>query len=258
MKTLQLCTFVVLCTLLLQGAFASTPVFQQTQVETQDNPFLSRAKPIDVTKMSSKNILDHFGLGHAVPFFTDMLDHADDMFKFATRDQHFVMVNRVLGALKNAFLNTIKLVQKAPVPLPQVIDKDMIDQVAEVMERQFHDLIQKDPDVDLGQVEPFFRTYADHFFLAMRNGYKTLFDMGISLTWTIVYMATGYIEKLDTEVLNRDMFKDVLDVPEHLKQFLYDNLAEVMTSSYGHFIQMGAAFLSTINLKKLMAGKFDL
>lgn len=228
------------------------------ELEKSNNPFASHGKPFEAARMSPKEILDHYGLGNAVPFFTEMLDHADHMFKYATRDQHFTMVNRVLGALKNAFLSTVRLVQKAPVPLPQVINKDMIDQVAEVMEQQFHDMLQKDPDVDLAQIEPFFRTYADHFFLAMRNGYKTLFDMGISLTWTIVYMIVPFIEKLDTEIINRSMFKDVLDVPDHLKKFLDDTLAEIMTSDYAHFVQMAAAFLSTIDMKKLMTRKDEL
>jgi len=270
MNSVKFLSMLFMIVLFVSVVFGEVPLMRQdTQVDNPfsgkagfghagGNPFGGSGKPLNVSQMTPKQILDYYGLGNAIPFFTDMLDNADHMFKFATRDQHFTMVNRITTALKDSFMATIKLVQKAPVPLPHVIDKDMIDQVVEVWEQQFHDILQKDPDVDLGQIEPFFRTYADHFYLALRNGYKQLFDMGISLTWPIVFMFTPYLEKLDTEFLDREMFKDVLDAPDHLKQFLYDTLAEIMTSDYAHFVQMAATLLSNIDLKKLMNQKTEL
>jgi hypothetical protein len=262
---LGLTLFVLGTSLFLPSANASNPVAQSnpfgTGVMETGNPFANSGKVLseeDVRKLTPKQILDHFGLGNAVPYFTDMLDHADQMFRYATRDQHFTMVNRVLEALKQSFMKTVDLVRKAPQPLPPVIDADMMDQVLDVMKQHFHDLLQKDPQVDLTQIEGFFRTYADAFFSSLKTGYRNLFGMGISLTWTIVYMVTPFAERLDTNVIDRAMFSEVLDAPEHLKTFLYDALSQIMTSDYAHFVQMAATFLSTIDLNKLMREKVEL
>jgi len=185
-----------------------------------------------------------------------MLDHWDGL--YSTAVDHFDAVNDILEALRQSFLKMVDMVRSAPEPLPSSIDNEMIVQVVNVMETNFHEQVQQNKRINMDRIEPFFKTYADAFFGSLSTGYQTMYGMGISLTWPIVYMITPFVQRLPSQVVDREMFQGVFEAPGELKQALYNLLADIMKSDYAHFVQMIAAFLSTVDFKRMLGDKVEL
>jgi len=212
----------------------------------------------DARNMTPTQILQHFGLGHVVPDLVDLLDHADNMFTRVTQDKHFFAVNRVLDAFKESFIKTVDYFRQGSQHLPPTLDEHMVQQFFAYQEDQFRQTLQRDAKVDSDLVKSFVDQYVHVLYEHLAQGYQTLDGLGIRLSWTMLFAVTPFIQGLPTEIIDPDMFRDVIEAPGQLKQVLYDLLATVVSSGYSHFLQMFAAFLSTVNFKKFLHGKEEL
>jgi hypothetical protein len=211
----------------------------------------------DFSRKNMSDILQKFGL-NIVPELTNLLDHVDGLFLLYTQDAHFVAMNRVIAAFKNSFLRTLEPVKRSKSQPSGSLEPHTVNELFEVQQKHFQDIIKVDPDVNTSQIEPFIRDYVGHFFETLKSIYEKIYSTGLSLNWTLIFMLLPFVERLPTDLLDRSMFSDVLDVPGQMKQALHDFLSELMSGDQAHFIRMIVTFLSTLDFKRMMQDKSEL
>lgn len=251
-----------------QGALARTPAkppsgsskyseldlvdHTTTDTDVSEHSYNHDSRPsFDARGLNTSAILNKFGL-NIVPKFTQLLDQADKQFSAYTQEEHFQVINLVLAALKDSFLKTLHPLQHSSSQRPTgSLEPETINELFDVQEKHFHKILKEDLEhYDLShmshELDPFFQEYIGHFFKSMKESYANIYHNGVSLNWTLLFLIVPFIERLPTDVVERDMFSDLLDIPGQLKQKLHDFLEDIMSGNQAHFLD---TLLKMIGLK---------
>jgi len=212
------------------------------------------------TGENTTDFLHRVGLGMLLPLITDFIEPFENtvkLFSNLNQDEHFHILNLVLDSFKKSFVEAVSEVEKAQLmhdapkgPISVEMMRSFLSQQESIMYR----LIQRDPRI----VQSDWMMFLDklhHVFDGLYEIYKEIDSYGkpygITLSWTWVSFLKTIIAPLPTNLFDRNMFLDVLEIPSKMKETVHYFVEEVVSSEQGHLVKMVAAFLTTVDWKNL-------
>jgi len=208
------------------------------------------ASSTDASRMTWAEILNKFGLN--IPtYMVDLLDHAVDTFEEHTKDSEFNAGNAVVAALKASLRKTLDPAMKAKNPPSGSLQPVTVDELFDVMQSHFVDIMSDDHHVSRSRLKPYVAKYVNDFFKSLKDMYRAGYAVGLSINWTVIFMIMQYLDLVPTDIFFRDSFQELLQVPGTLKQGLHDFLEEMLSGDQAHFVRMILSFVQTIDWQRM-------
>jgi len=247
----QLTSFLLLCMILCSSLVSFSQADKQPQTDELERVKSKIEKKFD-SSQTIGSILRKFGLSNFEHSFLRVFDQADNLFRNLNHDQHFQVINRILDAFKIAWLHAMDQYQQSSDTPSGSIDADAMNDFVKVVEEQFHRILSNDKEVRESELAPFL-AQVHHVFDMVTSAYEQILELElpIQLSWSLFFMVKPLIERIPTDLFERAMFQELLEMPSLLKERLHDLLENLLSGDQAHFIRLILTFLSNLDYSML-------